>query len=127
MTPANLQRLYWAMRLGMAFLWLWTAFVSWYLYPHAESLAWLRRSGITLYAEHVFAASCLADLAMGIASLVHARPWLWWTQCALVAGYSLVIAVFLPEFLLHPFGPLTKNIPLIAGLAFLALYEKSHG
>lgn len=127
MTAANLKRLYWAMRLGMACIWLCTALVSWYLYPHAESLAWLRRSGITLHTEQVFAASCLADLVMGIASLFHARPWLWWTQCALVAGYSLVIALFLLEFLIHPFGPLTKNIALITGLVFLALYEKSHG
>jgi len=126
MTAANLTRLYWAMRLGMAFIWLWTAYVSWYLYPQAESIAWLQRSGITSHTGQVFAASCLADLLMGIGSLVHARPWLWWMQCALVAGYSLVIALFLPEFLIHPFGPLTKNIILIAGLAFLALYEKSH-
>ncbi|MBB5367956.1 MULTISPECIES: DoxX-like family protein [unclassified Janthinobacterium] len=127
MTAANLTRLYWAMRLGMAFIWLWTAYVSWYLYPQAESIAWLQRSGITSHTGQVFAASCLADLLMGIGSLVHARPWLWWMQCALVAGYSLVIALFLPEFLIHPFGPLTKNITLAIGLVFLALYEKSRG
>lgn len=30
----------------------------------------------------------------------------------LMAGYSAVIGIFLPEFLLHPFAPLVKNLPL---------------
>ena len=49
------------MRLAIAFIWLCSALVSWYLYPHAESLAWLRRSGITLHTDQMFAASCLAS------------------------------------------------------------------
>jgi hypothetical protein len=61
MTAANLNRLYWAMRLAMAFILLCTALVSCYLYPHAESPAWLRRSGIKLHTEQMFAASCLAS------------------------------------------------------------------
>jgi hypothetical protein len=118
-----LQRLYWTMRLGVAFLWLWTAFVSWFAYPHADSLELLRQAGVTSHTYDVFVAACLADLAMGIACIVYARPWLWWAQCALVAGYSLVIGVQLPEFLLHPFGPLTKNIPVLLCLGFLALAD----
>jgi hypothetical protein len=120
---ATLNRLYWAIRLGIAFLWLWTAFVSWFAWPHADSLDLLRRAGIGNYTWLVFVGACLADLAMGIACLVHARPWLWWLQCALVAAYSIVIGVQLPEFLAHPFGALTKNIPVLLCLVFLALAD----
>lgn len=120
---ATLTRLYWAMRLGIAFLWLWTAFVSWFAYPQAGSMELLRQAGVTSHAYEVFAAACLADLAMGIACLAHARSWLWWSQCLLVAGYSVVIGVQLPEFLLHPFGALTKNIPVLLCLVFLALAD----
>jgi hypothetical protein len=112
------------MRLGVAFIWLWTAFVSWFVFPHAESLAWLRRSGVTYQTELVFAASCLLDLAMGIASCLLARAWLWLAQCALVAGYTVVIVVALPEFVVHPFGPIVKNVAVLACLAFLVLAEE---
>lgn len=116
-------RLYWAMRLGIAFLWLWTAFVSWFAYPHADSLELLRRAGIAHHTYLVFVGACLADLAMGIASLVYARSWLWWSQCVLVAAYSIVISFHLPEFLFHPFGAISKNIPVLLCLAFLALAD----
>lgn len=121
---ATLVRVYWAMRLGIAFIWLWTAFVSWYVFPHSDSLAWLRRSGMTYQTELVFAASCLLDLAMGIASCLLGRAWLWWSQCVLVLGYSVVIAVRMPEFLVHPFGPLTKNIAVLLCLWMLALADR---
>jgi hypothetical protein len=37
---------------------------------------------------------------------------------ALVTGYTLVMSICLPHFWLHPFGPLSKNLPLLA-LMFL--------
>jgi hypothetical protein len=47
--------------------------------------------------------------------------WLWRFQIALIIGYTLIISVALPEFWLHPFGPVLKNVPLLA--AILALHE----
>jgi hypothetical protein len=116
--------MYWCLRGGMAVIWLWTAYVSWCVWPHAESLDWLRRSGMTYQTERVFAASCLLDLAMGIASCCIGRAWLWWTQCALVGGYTIVIAFALPEFLVHPFGPIVKNIAVLLCLVQLALADR---
>ena len=49
------------------------------------------------------------------------RRWLWLAQGALIAFYTVVIALKLPEFLLHPYGPLTKNLPMLA--AIWLLYE----
>jgi hypothetical protein len=120
----TLTRLYWSIRLGIGFIWLWTAFVSWFAYPHAESIDLLRRTGFTAHTELVFAASCLLDLAMGIASCMYASAILWWSQFLLVAAYSIVIGIFLPEFLLHPFGPITKNIFVLICLAILALADR---
>ena len=39
-------------------------------------------------------------------------------------GYSAVIAIALPEFLWHPFGPLLKNAAVIA-LLFILLSEET--
>lgn len=117
-------RLYWCIRLGIAFIWIWTAYVSWFAYPHADSLELLRKTGITSHTEFVFAASCLLDLVMGIASCIYARSFVWWSQLLLVAGYTLVISACLPQFLFDPFGAITKNVAVIGCLAFLALSER---
>ena len=120
----DLIRLYWFMRCGMAFIWIWTAFVSWFMFPHVESLNWLRRLGLTHQTGLYFAGACLFDLLMGIASAVFASRKLWQLQFATVFFYSLVIAIKLPEFLLHPFGPITKNIAVLGCLAYLTSIEK---
>jgi hypothetical protein len=72
----------------------------------------------------VFVASCLLDLVMGIASCLYARSFVWWSQFGLVAAYTVVISFFLPEFLVHPFGPITKNISVLTCLAILALADR---
>jgi hypothetical protein len=38
-------------------------------------------------------------------------------------GYTALITVFLPEFWLHPYGPLLKNLPMLAALALLLVLE----
>jgi len=52
------------------------------------------------------------------------RRALWLVQMAVIAGYTLIITVFLPEFWLHPYGPLLKNVPLLATLALLYVLER---
>lgn len=124
MSEKEFIRLYWCMRLGVGFIWIWTAFVSWFAYPHEDSIALLKRTGIATHADLVLAASCLLDLGMGIASLFYARAHIWWTQFALVTAYSVIISLCLPEFLFHPYGPITKNLSVLACLAALALTDK---
>lgn len=108
-----------AITLAVAALWLWTAFVSWFGWPHAESRAWLAACGVPAAAqETVLLAASLADAAIGVLLLLRPRRWLWAMQLALVAGYTLVMSICLPYFWLHPFGPLSKNLPLLV-LMFL--------
>jgi hypothetical protein len=52
------------------------------------------------------------------------RRWLWWAQIALIVVYTLIITIRLPEFWLHPFGPMLKNLPLLAVLGLLLAFEK---
>jgi len=42
----------------------------------------------------------------------------------LVRLSSLAITIWLPEFLIHPFGPITKNIAVLACLTYLIIVEK---
>ncbi|MES2046775.1 MAG: DoxX-like family protein [Pseudomonadota bacterium] len=119
----HLHRLYWLMRIGIAFIWIWTAYVSWFVYPQVESLDWLRRVGLTQQVHLWFVVACLFDLLMGIASALFTSRLLWQGQIIAVIFYTLVIAIFLPEFLTHPFGPIIKNLAVLASLAYLAIME----
>lgn len=119
-----LVRLYWCMRFGIAFIWLWTAYVSWFVAPHGESIALLRQAGIVEHTALVFAASCVLDLVMGVASCIYARSRIWWLQALIVACYTVIISVLLPAYLFHPFGEISKNLAVLSCLAFLALAER---
>lgn len=108
------------LRLAMALLWLWTAYVSWFGWPHGDSLAWPGDCGVPPgWHTPVLAGACLADAAIGSLLLLRPRRWLWPLQIVLVLAYTAVLSWCLPRFWLHPFGPLAKNLPLLAMLAVL--------
>jgi hypothetical protein len=121
---ARLIRLYWITRLAIGAIWLWTAIVSWFFFPHSQSIEWLRKIGISSHAETAFAVLCVLDLVMGILSCAFASALLWWSQLLIVGAYSVVISILLPEFLLHPFGPIIKNLAVLACLAWLGMAER---
>ena len=110
------------LRVTLAFLWIATAVVSLGVYPIADSLALLARAGVPeSLRPWALGGAALLDLAFGIACIASLprRRWLWAAQALLILVYSIVITVRLPEYWLHPFGPLTKNVPLLALLALL--------
>lgn len=114
------------LRGSIALVWIVTGLVSLGLYPVADSLALLARTGlsgtpawISLYG------AALLDLGLGVATLTLARRRLLYRlQAALVLGYTAIITVWLPEFWLHPYGPVLKNLPLLAALWLLHELEE---
>ncbi|QVQ26352.1 SDR family oxidoreductase [Achromobacter deleyi] len=109
---------------ALALIWLWTAVCSALLYPVAGSLALLEPVG--LQGATALAALYLAaglDFVLGIATLRWPGRRLWVAQLGLVLGYTAVIALAMPEFLLHPFGPILKNVAVVA-LLFILLTEE---
>ena len=115
-------------RLSIALVWIVTGIVSLGLYPVEQSYALLARTGVppALQPLLLYGAAAL-DLLLGVLSLWPLRPrWrrrLWLAQIGLVVGYTLIISLRLPEFWLHPYGPLTKNLPMLALLALLLALE----
>jgi hypothetical protein len=65
------------------------------------------------------------DIGLGFATLCryHTSTLLSW-QIAIVLVYTLIVAVTLPEFIIHPFGALLKNIPF---LLCLFIYRQLEG
>lgn len=118
------------LRLSVAVLWLATAAVSAGLYPLEASHELLARAGVPakLRPAALWGAVAL-DALLGLLTLwpLRSRRWLWAAQAALVLFYTAVISLRLPEFWLHPYGPLTKNLPLLALLLLLWQLEPRRG
>ncbi|XQM38792.1 NAD(P)-binding domain-containing protein [Cupriavidus sp. H19C3] len=115
------------LRASVALLWIVTAAVSFGLYPVADSLALLARAGVPeVMRPPALYGAALLDLLLGVLTLWPHRPrWLWRAQMALIVGYTVIISLRLPEFWLHPYGPLTKNLPLLGLLWFLDRVERA--
>ncbi|OWW20142.1 SDR family oxidoreductase [Noviherbaspirillum denitrificans] len=114
------------LRLSIAIVWIVTGIVSFGLYPVAESYALLARVGITGWLAPVMLyGAALLDLVFGIATLVlKRRRWLWLGQVAVILFYTAVISWRLPEFWRHPYGPLLKNLPMLAAIWLLLELEE---
>lgn len=110
-------------RWSMVFLWLWTAAVTVWGWPQAQTLSWLDALHPGLGTPFWLMTSALLDAAMGLGALLWPRKRLWQAQFALVSVYTLGLAWALPWAWLHPFGPLTKNLPVLVTLGFLWLHS----
>lgn len=113
------------LRWSIALVWIWTGIVSLGLYPRTESLALLARTGITgVLADFALYAAAALDLALGAATLLmRRRRLLWLAQFALILAYTTIITIKLPEFWLHPYGPILKNLPLLACITLVYSFE----
>jgi uncharacterized membrane protein YphA (DoxX/SURF4 family) len=114
------------LRMSIALVWILSGVVSLGLYPVSDSLGFLERVGLTgAAALTALYGGALLDIALGAAVYLvkcrRWRRWMWRLQIAVMLGYTALITLFLPELWLHPFGPLLKNVPMLA--ATLLLHE----
>lgn len=112
------------LRFSIAFVWIWTGIVSLGLYPTEDSYELLARVGIAgALAPVMLYGAAVLDLLVGIGTLFMRRKWLWLLQLAVIGGYTLIITFKLPEFWLHPYGPLSKNVVMLAAIYLLYKLE----
>lgn len=113
------------LRLSIALLWLWSGIVSLFFYPHRLSYDLLADTGVTgINAQLTLFGLGVLDIGIGLATLMSSRPRrLLLLQFAIVLFYTLAVSITLPAFWLHPFGPVLKNIPLLATLLVAAQLE----
>lgn len=110
---------------SLAVVWLVSGAVSLWAFPVADSLALLQRTGVPEpFAPAMLWSAAGLDMALGVATLAWPRRMLWAAQAALILFYTAVISWFLPEFWAHPYGPVLKNIPMLAMLWLLYAFEE---
>lgn len=110
---------------SLAIVWIWTAIASAFIHPLRDSLALLAHVHLTgISALAALYAACALDFVFGVATVVAPSRRLWAAQIALIVAYSAVIAVAMPGLLAEPFGPVLKNVPILAVLLILFAEEE---
>lgn len=112
-------------RYTLATVWLVTGVLALGIYPQQDSLRLLEEVGLKgEMASVALYASALFDILLGILTLLRPGTLLWRAQAILVLTYTLIISICMPEYWIHPFGPLLKNLPILAILLVLARNER---
>ncbi len=103
-----------ALVLSVAFVWLATALLIAHPFFRQVGEAHLDRLGLP---HALMGATCAFELALGLrVALGRPTTALALLQAALVLGFTLILAVQDPMLLAHPYGVLTKNLPLLGAL-----------
>lgn len=114
------------LRVSIALVFVVTALLTFGLYPIGDSRALLAATGLTgTIADIALYAGGVLDLAIGVALLVpRTRRAACIAGIALITGYTLIITLALPGFWRQPFGPILKNLPILAGLLMLQTLDR---
>jgi hypothetical protein len=114
-----------AARLSLGFLWLFTSITSLF-WAKDTGLEVLANSGITgSLAEICIVSGSVVDGVIGVWLLLGLRmKECYLTQLVIITTYTLLLTLIDSSFWLHPFGPLTKNIPLLVMIYYLYSEER---
>lgn len=112
--------------LTIAFVWIFTGITSAFLYPLEKSYALLAAVGLQGFAADIaLYSAAFLDILMGIFILLRFKlGWVISFQIAMMLTYMLIISFSLPEQWLHPFGGITKNLPLLVATWIMYILEQ---
>ena len=108
------------LRYSLVAVWLATALVSiWELHGQSRELlaglpsAWTEGRAPWLPTAIILAGAA-ADAALGLWLAFRPGRSAYWAALLLMAAMTLLATLIHPAWWLHPFGPLTKNLPIAA-------------
>jgi len=110
--------------------WIVTGWVSAFVYPTAASLALLAQAHVPpAVAPCALYGAAALDAVLGLA--MWKRRWrraVYRVQISVILFYTAVISAWLPGYWTHPYGPVLKNLPMLALIYLLLRLEApSHG
>jgi len=121
----ELKPIYYLACFSLAFVWLFTGLTSIFFAPEVgfEILAKAQITGI--YADIAVFGGGLWDIFLGIWLIVQRKlRSCCIAQIVTVLIYSMLLTIIDVSFWLHPFGPVTKNLPILVLIVWL-YQEKS--
>lgn len=111
-----------ALVLSVAFVWLATAVLV--VHPSYREVggAYLDRLGLPPW---LMWATCAAELGLAVVVALARPSWLLFAaQAAPIAAFTAILAALDPLLLAHPYGVLSKNLPLVGALATATLIAR---
>ncbi len=119
-----------AVKASLALVWILTGVLSLGLYPKDQSLQLLADFGLQgLLAQLALYAGAVIDIALGLALVSTSPRWqskVLGAQLAVMLGYTALITLRIPEWWLHPFGPVLKNLPMLVATGMLMALTRRH-
>lgn len=113
------RRALWLLRSGMAFIWLSEGLLPKVFFQQGEELRIVEGVGLSFGAPGtVLALIGVLQAASGVLALTLSGRWLRVVLAAQIAALvvlPLVVSWQVPWLWFHPFGPFTKNVPIIFG------------
>jgi hypothetical protein len=110
------------LRWSVAFVWLATGLLVFHPTYREIGTEYLTRLHLPVWLMHV---TCAAEVNLGLCvALGRAATWITALQTAMIAGFTLILAVEDPRLMVHPLGVLTKNLPLLAVIGTAWLLER---
>lgn len=109
---------------SLAILWIFTGLTSAFFAPNI-GFTILAKAGIKdLPAQICVYGGALLDIAIGIWLLTNRqRKLCCLLQAATILSYSVLLTIIDSSFWLHPFGPLTKNLPILVLIGFVYMHS----
>lgn len=123
MRPLNAADAERILRGSLAFIWFATGVLVVHPYYRAEGTRWLAPLGM---GPSVMVLTCIAEVGLAAVLLWRRTDvWMALAQTGPILAFSVILAVLDPMLLAHPYGALTKNLPLLAAIwaAFLLATE----
>ncbi|QTD46732.1 DoxX-like family protein [Ottowia testudinis] len=113
------------LRHSLVAVWLWTAVVS-VVERHGQSAQLLQAGGVAspALAQALILGGATLDAVLGLALWRCPRRAVLATAGAAVLVMTAIASALLPALWLHPLGPLSKNLPILAALWLLWGAEK---
>lgn len=121
----NKNTLSWA-RHSLVFVWLWTAIVSIQQFDGLSQALLREQTQLppTLFAPIIWGGSAV-DAVLGALMAWRPRRWVYLAALGMTLAMTVVGTWLSPGLWLHPLGPLSKNLPILALLWILARESSS--
>ena len=101
-------------QLSLASLWIFTGLTSFFFAPEV-GYEILETGGITgRFADFCLVSGAMTDIVIGVWVLSNKQKRLCcYTQMTVILIFTLLLTIIAPSFWIHPFGPVTKNLPIL--------------
>ncbi len=120
MSTINQHNLMKAAKYSLAFLWIFTGLTSIFFSPEI-GYGLLANADIKgSFADITVYAGGILDIVLGLWLMTSYKTRLCClAQISIISIYTVLLTFIDPSFWLHPFGPITKNIPIVVLIGYL--------